>query len=915
MSQLFGGYDMVSFTLRGTTSRFALAAIALGVATPSFAADGQTAPALPATSDAPQTADSGAAPSDAPISDIIVTGSRAALRAATAEKRDADNFVETLHANDVGKLPDQNVAEAVKRLPGLSVANDQGEGRYVVIRGIDPSLVNVTLNGQTLPAPEPDGRVVKLDDLPSAMIQSVVVTKSLLASQDANAIGGEVNVRTKTAFDSKTPFFFDARGAIGLYGINKKSPYEVDGTIGGRFGAGETFGAVLSVNYSRRPIESENFQGSSDWTNTIGGVAVPAGGGYRDYNLYRTRLGIVGNFDWRPSDDVKLYIRSSYSKYQDHETRDQNLLAINFPAKGSAAYNALTLSTLPATATILVRHREEDDNTKSVTLGGDFTVGGGKLSMSGGWTRAEKVDPIRSEFTFTYTSPKTNPLFATYDPSTYPYTLVPSGTNAGIFSDPANFIQSKLKAEHRFTFERIWQGRADYSHPLAIGTDSSFQIGFKYLDRHKNDDHDLTSYKSTKGANWTLDTVGFLGDSDFYNGQFNFGQRIDWNKARAYLVAHPNVATFDYAGNLGGSLAPDYDVKERILAGYAMVTLKFGNLTVIPGVRVENTRDQTAAKIVGPAITAIGKTITTDAAYAAALAANNSFNARATNSYTDWFPGLNVKFEAMPNLLLRGAVTTSIGRPNYSTLAPFITVTPNDPNPATVAAGNPFLKPYKAVNFDAAIEYYPTKDSLFSAGFFYKDIKNPIYQIVQKGIANPGDIPGASAADYPTIDLTQYTNMDKEFIGGVELNAQTQFTGLPGFLSGFGLSANYTHVWGHATGPGFRAGAIPLAYQSHDLGNVSLFYEKYGLTARLAFNYRSAFSDVVGTSAATDSYWDAQGQLDLHVGLQVTPQYTIYVDAANLTDSPWRHYQGSRDFLVERERYGSTYRIGVQLHF
>jgi TonB-dependent receptor len=338
-------------------------------------------------------------------------------------------------------------------------------------------------------------------------------------------------------------------------------------------------------------------------------------------------------------------------------------------------------------------------------------------------------------------------------------------------------------------------------------------------------------------------------------------------------------------------------------------------LTIIPGVRVENTRDQTAAKLVGPAITALGATIKTDAAFAAALAANNGFNALADNSYTDWFPGLNVKFEAMPNLLLRGAVTTSIGRPNYSTLAPFITVTPNDPNPATVAAGNPFLKPYKAVNFDAAIEYYLNKDSLFSVGFFYKDIKNPIYQIGRKNVPNPGDIPGASAADYPTIDLTQYTNMDKEFIGGVEVNAQTQFTGLPGFLSGFGISANYTHVWGHATGPGFRAGAIPLAYQSHDLGNVSIFYEKYGLTARLAFNYRSAFSDVVGTSAATDSYWDSQGQLDLHVGYQVTPQYTIYVDAANLTDSPWRHYQGSKDFLVERERYGSTYRIGVQLHF
>ena len=892
---------MTSFTLRGTTSRFALAFVALCAATPAFAANGQTNTAPSAASDAPPANEGGAAASEAQDQDIIVTGSRAALRAATAEKRDADNFVETLHANDVGKLPDQNVAEAVKRLPGLSVANDQGEGRYVVIRGIDPSLVNVTLNGQTLPAPEPDGRVVKLDDLPSAMIQSVTVTKSLLASQDANAIGGEVNIRTKTAFDSKAPFFFDARGALGLYGLNRRSPYEVDGTVGGRFGADETFGAVLSVNYSRRPIESENFQGSSDWSHVVGGVNVPAGGGYRDYAPQRTRLGIVGNFDWRPSDAVKLYIRSSYSKYQDHETRDQNLLAITDFSGG--------LAKLKATPTILVRHREEDDNTKSVTGGGDFKIGAGTLSMSGGWTRAEKVDPIRSEFTFTGPS-----VTATYDPSTYPYTLVPNGAFAGIFSDPTKFVQSKLKAEHRFTFERIWQFRTDYSVPLGVGTGSSLKLGVKYLDRHKNDDHDLTSYKTVKNAGWTLDTVGFPGDSDFYNGLFAFGERIDWNKAQAYLAAHPNVATFDYAGNLTGSLAPDYDVRERILAGYAMVTLKFGNLTVIPGLRVENTRDRTAAKVVGPALTALAATIKTDAAFAAALAANNGFNALASNSYTDWFPGLNVKFEAMPNLLLRGAVTTSIGRPNYSTLAPFITVT-NDTVPATVNAGNPFLKPYKAVNFDAAVEYYPNKDSLFSAGFFYKDIKNPIYQIGTPNLGNPGTIPGASAADYPTINLTQYTNMDSEFIGGVELNAQTQFTGLPGFLSGFGISANYTHVWGHATGPAFRAGAIPLTYQSNDLGNVSIFYEKYGLTARAAFNYRSRFSDVVGTSAATDSWWDAQGQLDLHVGYQVTPQYTIYADAANLTDSPWRHYQGSRNFLVERERYGSTYRIGVQLHF
>jgi TonB-dependent receptor len=147
-----------------------------------------------------------------------------AQREAVAEKRNADNTVETLRANDVGKLPDQNVAEAIKRLPGLTAANDQGEGRYVVIRGIDPGLANVTLNGMTLPAPEPDGRQVKLDDIPSAMIQSVSVSKSLLASQDANAIAGEVAIRTKTAFDSKKLFFLDARASVGIIRSTTRRP-------------------------------------------------------------------------------------------------------------------------------------------------------------------------------------------------------------------------------------------------------------------------------------------------------------------------------------------------------------------------------------------------------------------------------------------------------------------------------------------------------------------------------------------------------------------------------------------------------------------------------------------------------------------------------------------------------------------
>ncbi|WP_185928817.1 hypothetical protein [Sphingomonas sp. IC081] len=240
---------------------------------------------------------------------------------------------------------------------------------------------------------------------------------------------------------------------------------------------------------------------------------------------------------------------------------DQNRLAVTGDASG-----------LMCTATTLVRHREEDDNTRSVTLGREFDdVAGGKLELSGGWTRATKDDPVRSEFTFTGAKGKTA---IDYDGSTDPYTMVAG--DAALFARPSSFAFSKYNFEQRHAYEQLWQGRIDYTHPIAIGDGSTFAIGAKYIDRHKADDHDKVDYKagSTK---WTLDQGGAtMGDDSFYGGMFDFGTRIDYAAARAYLAANPAVEKEDTAGTLSDSLASDYDVREKIAAGYVMATLKFG---------------------------------------------------------------------------------------------------------------------------------------------------------------------------------------------------------------------------------------------------------------------------------------------------------------------------------------------------
>jgi TonB-dependent receptor len=807
--------------------------------------------------------------------EIVVTGTRLAEARALQTKKIADNFVETLYANDVGKLPDQNVAEAVKRLPGLSVANDQGEGRYVIIRGIDPNLVNVTLNGQTLPAPEPDGRQVKLDDIPSAMIAAVIVSKSLTADQDANAIGGEVNIRTLTAFDRNKRFFLDGRGSYGAYNLNGKHPYEVDGQVGGLFGADEQFGAVVSVNYSRRPIESENFQGSENYSS-----GVPDQNGLRDYNLVRTRLGVVGNFDWHPSDSAKIYLRTSYSKFTDNEVRDQNRVG----SETGLVKTSPTTGSFKATDTILIRRRRENDNTKSATLGGEFDVGPGKLEMSGGYTKAIKNDPLRSEFTFTTAK---NGATVDYDLSTSPYSFIPRAPG---FTDPSLFSFSKVNFEKRHAAEEMWQGRVDYTLPIAIGDSSTIKIGGKYLDRHKTNDQNKQDYK-VGSEPWALGTVGYFADRGFYDGMFNFGQRIDYNAAVAYFNAHPKVAKLDAVGTLADTLSSDYDVHERILAGYAMATLKFGGLTLIPGIRVENTRDRASAKIVDA-----NSTLTDD------------FNSLGRKTYTDWFPGLNAKYEVTRNFLLRAAVTTAIGRPAYPSLAPSIVV--EDDTVPNISLGNPDLKPYKAVNLDAAAEYYLPGQGVISIGLFYKHIDNPIYTQSTR-VAN-GSFGGVT---YALADVAQPINADDETVKGIELNGQTQFTFLPGVLSGFGVSANYTHVTGHAKAPGFRPGNIPLFFQSKNIGTAQLFYEKYGFAARVAYTYRSKYLDVLGADAASDEYTDNNGQLDVHASYQIFPQATIFMDATNLTDAPWRRFIGVKSQLVERERYDYSIRGGVQVHF
>lgn len=163
--------------------------------------------------------------------------------------------------------------------------------------------------------------------------------------------------------------------------------------------------------------------------------------------------------------------------------------------------------------------------------------------------------------------------------------------------------------------------------------------------------------------------------------------------------------------------------------------------------------------------------------------------------------------------------------------------------------------------------------------------------------------------------MSQPFNAKDEVVKGIEINAQMQFTFLPSPLDGFGASANYTHVSGSANAPEIRAGNVPLFFQSKNIANAQLSYEKYGFSARIAYSFRSHYLDLLGSDPSTDEYTDDHGELDVHASYQFSPAFTIFGDATDLTDAPWRRYIGTKNLLVERERYGPLFRAGIQIHF
>ena len=824
-------------------------------------------------------------------SSIIVVGQVANQASTLSRQRAADGVESVLTRDAIGQFPDQNVAESIRRLPGVNILNDQGEGRFVSVRGLDPELNAASVNGTRIPAPESDVRSVALDVIPSELIESIEIKKSLTPDMDGDTIGASIEINTTSAFDRKKDLYsVKLEGSYNDYAdaLTPKGSFDFSTRITDRFGI------AGGASYYKRKFESDNVE-AADWDEQDGN-AFAREIQYRDYDVERKRIGGSLSLDWLATDTTKLYARGLYSQFEDQEYRGDVILIMDEDQIDPASTTATSAQFNDEDGRIEVRRRMKDrferQKIKSLTIGGETNTGPWKMTYSGSWSEASErengsIDPTRFRarfnddgvgLNFDYSNPM-KPTFA-----------VTSGS--ALFTDPSEYGFNELE---RTTLsnskDREYAIRGDISRAFAMDAGSfTVQAGMKARWRKKSYDLQADVYDGYDGDYTLADVLG----GQTYRIQDILPQASHTAPTEFFYANQPNFERNDF-DSLLNSTTSDYSVKEDILATYLMGRWDSATLRVIAGVRMEQTRNDINAYLTqadGDDVEDITITPT-----------------RFVRNYTNWLPSITVRYEPVRNLVFRLGGYKSLVRPKLSNLAPRFDI--NEDGEATL--GNPNLKPYSAWNIDASAEWYFGTNAALTGGFFWKSIKD---FVVEQRITDPGTIYGV---DYE--ELTTYINGDKAKIKGFELSYSQVMSFLPGPFDGLLLNLNYTYT--DAKGTVLNDGdindprTIPLASSSKNTFNVVVGYEKGPISLRAAGTYRDKYLDELGSEADQDRYVDNHFQLDLSAKYRVAPGVRLFAEWINATNEPYFAYQNfaGAKRLLQYEEYNWTAKFGVSASF
>ncbi|NMR24403.1 TonB-dependent receptor [Pseudoalteromonas sp. NEC-BIFX-2020_015] len=808
------------------------------------------------------------------IDNIIVYGQSAGQAGAINRQKNANNLKSVVSADSIGQFPDQNAAESLQRLPGIFIARDQGEGRFVGIRGIDPNLNNVTVNGLNVPSPEAGVRSVAMDVIPSELIQSLEVSKTVTPDMDASAIGGSIEVKSLSAFDkAKQSYSFTAHGSYNEL-ESKASPklsgsytniYELDG--------GVDLGIATAVSWFKRDFGSRNIETDGGWSEfkvedaatgsdlTIMGAEEIE---QRHYQITRERLGAALNVDLHTSATDKYYLRTLYSDFSDDEYRQRN--EYKFSDGKLLQSNDTTGSFTGAEMDRDTKDRYEEQSILSMVVGGENQLNNWFVEYNVGYSKSQEKEPNRLDVTFAAEN---------IDMGYTARTDTPMLTQSANAHDLALFEMDKVEVINNTSDDEELSFKLDFTRDFVWkNNNGEFKFGFKQQRREKRNDVNVAIYDGD-----FLDAMG----NDFATLAPNydlgkFGPGLSRHAIAQFVST--NKATFDLNSNESRveSDGESYISNEDITAAYAMISIDIDKLHIVAGVRYEATDFDTQGNQVELITDEINDTesVTTTPW-------------QVSKDYDYFLPSLNLRYNINDKLVTRFAYTNTIARPTFSDSAAYQLIesetTEDDGVIETqrkAQVGNPDLNPYESMNLDASIEYYPGTIGVLSAGVFYKDIDNFIVQQEVQGNV------GWDGFD----EVVQMVNGGKASLTGVELNWNKTFK------SGFLLGANGT----------FINADDKLPNQADTVANVLIGFENNTISTRLSASYKSKSFQFDDADMAV--YEDSHMQLDLSSKYYFSDNINVYFNATNLTDEPLYLYHSDKRYNYQYESYGRTFELG-----
>ncbi len=900
-----------------------------------------------------------AAAEDEANAPIVVNGSRPIAESEAAAldvQKKSDSLVAVLSSDGVGRLPDQNVAQATSRLPGVAIERDQGQARYISLRGAPNYWTTLSFDGINVVSPE--GRDARFDSIPSAIAKQVVVSKAVTPDMPGETVSGNVNVITRSAFDF-SGLHVQGKAGVGYAELGDRREYEGSLVVSDRFKAGDgEIGVLVSGSFFERNMVTDNFE--IDWERVSQDQRPGNGTRFwaretenKLYRLQRRNWSVSGRLDWQPDSDNTISLRSVYTIFTDNEARDNYIFDLddrqgdlsNNSAACTIAANTTPTNTgyadvcngnTPLTGTVYGIDINQRSTLRAFrqsiftnTLEGNHSFGDGwKIAWLGNFTQSEDDRSVIGEARWNSPSTRTLRPTVAYDFSNKNRST-PLLFNTLQLSGPTRYTAgSAVTAIDSFTkplgslrlldavdTTKAYTGRLIVSKDTSfLGADATLKAGVQFDQRTKVADE--SQIEITSAADFTK--IGLSTNyndfslNDAFQGALPMGytfRYFDTDKMRQYADA--TRAGFTFTPNT----ANNYDVREQVIAGFAMGTLRYDWGSVVGGVRVEHVKNRGIAEATIAGVTGL---------------------VTAQSSQTLAFPSLHVNYDLAQDKKLRLSFNSGAARADYDQLRPNVVV--NDAN-LTISGGNPAVKPERAYGVDAYFEWYLRPQGYLMAGVFYKKVEDVLYTQRRTFNSDALNIGGTDRSQYTFSGITNGGNgriYGFEVAAQLQLEPWTESLGLPDWTGGFGISANLTYNDSEVTKPAVLAVAVParkvrLPGTSDVIYNVGAYYEKYGISMRLQYQRRSTWLDGYADDLADggDTYWAADDELDFSARYAVTKNFEVYFDASNLLNNPGRRYSEPGNLLtatgtptpatdtqtIEWERFGRRYAAGIRVNF